>query len=179
MNQVIKKTIDGIDFLTEKVSGLAGALGASQFPNFYNYYKHDVLARVDELKEPVMRLTKEAERLDYSSVNSYVRHLEHVLNTTSDYEYIETSVRESINIVDRFSFLSSSYEQLSQANPISKLYAFISSYDSQIFKNTMDAFEASVPISVEATCYAVAGFIGATLAYKFVKKGIKTVAKES
>ncbi len=142
--------------ITRIVNGLVavtGALGAAQFPAFYQQYLQRLGGRLDQAESDVGRLIDDAARLG-RTLDAYISEL-----MESGSEAARQAAIRELERVDNAGALASAYERLSNAPPWQRPVVFADTFDPAIAKDTMAAFQPAFQLTPESLAYGAAGML--------------------
>jgi hypothetical protein len=152
-----------LDNIADRVCAALGAVGLSQFPQFYGQYMQRLGGHLDEARGAYEQYVKAAADAGLS-IEDYI--LEH-LNSTS--EVFRSSGRVIENLVIRFYELEQSYNALEGANIYNRWFVFLKEVDWSIAAGTWDSFVPGVPTTIEGLVYALAGLLVGWGIYALIK----------
>lgn len=147
------KPIKILDNITDRVFAALGAVGLSQFPQFFAQYMQRLGGHLDEARRVFDQYARAAADAGLS-IDDYI--LEH-LNSGS--EVFRTSGRVIESLVSRFYELEQSYKALENANIYNRWLVFLREVNWSIAAGTWENFVPGVPTTIEGLAYALAGLL--------------------
>jgi len=149
----LQKVFKFFDGIADRVCAVLGAVGLSQFPQFFGQYRQRLGGHLDEARRIFEQYQKAAADAGLS-LEDYVQ--EH-LNATS--EVFVSSGRVIESLVNRYYELEQSYLALTDSNIYSRWFVFIKEVDWEIAAGTWNNFVPGVPTTIEGLFYAIAGLL--------------------
>ncbi len=149
----MKKAFQFLDDIADRVCAVLGAIGLSQFPQFFGQYMQRLGGHLNEARRIFEQYQKAAADVDLS-LEDYVQ--EH-LNATSD--VFVSSGRAIEDLVNRYHELEQSYLALADSNIYNRWFIFIKEVDWEIAAGTWNNFVPGVPTTIEGLLYAITGLL--------------------
>ncbi len=163
MFKMIRKPLQFIDGIADRICSVIGAVALSQFPQFFGQYMQRLGGHLDEAKRALEQYIRAAEALDLT-LEEYIR--EHI---QSGSEIFVSSGEVIQDLVNRVNFLEQSYQTLEDATIYNRWFVFLREVDWAIAAGTWENFVPGVPTTVEGLSYALAGLLIGWGVYSFLK----------
>jgi hypothetical protein len=163
MFKMIRKPLQFIDGIADRICSVIGAVALSQFPQFFGQYMQRLGGHLDEAKRALEQYIRAAEALDLT-LEEYIR--EHI---QSGSEIFVSSGEVIQDLVNRVNFLEQSYQTLEDATIYNRWFVFLREVDWAIAAGTWENFVPGVPTTVEGITYALAGLLIGWGVYSFLK----------
>lgn len=154
------------------VMGLAGAVSASQLPEFTQQYRQRIGGAIDELRRIVQRFDDNArlENLDRAGWLARKR-------SNAD-PAVRREADHTERDVERLARLEKQRVTLAQSGPATRIVHFLTGFDGDLVKETYRDFKPAVPVSMEGFFSAGAGFLlGLGIAFGAGRGARKLVAR--
>ncbi len=142
-----------LDGIADRICAVLGAVGLSQFPQFFGQYLQRLGGHLNEAGKIYEQYQKAAADAGLT-LEEYVK--EHL---SSSSEVFISSGRVIENLVDRYNALEQSYLALSGSNIYNRWYVFIKEVDWEIAAGTWNNFIPGIPTTIEGLSYAIAGLL--------------------
>lgn len=159
----MKKAFQFLDGIADRVCAVLGAIGLSQFPQFFGQYMQRLGGHLNEARRIFEQYQKAAADAGLS-LEAYVQ--EH-LNATS--EVFVSSGRVIEDLVNRYYELEQSYLALADSNIYNRWFVFIKEVDWEIAAGTWNNFVPGVPTTIEGLFYAITGLLAGWGIYAALK----------
>ncbi|MFO8192550.1 MAG: DUF2937 family protein [Bacillota bacterium] len=163
MFKMIRKPLQFIDGIVDRICSVIGAVALSQFPQFFGQYMQRLGGHLDEAKRALEQYIRAAEALDLT-LEEYIR--EHL---QSGSEIFVSSGEVIQGLVERVNSLEQSYQALEGATIYNRWFVFLREVDWSIASGTWENFVPGVPTTVEGITYALAGLLIGWGIYAFFK----------
>ncbi len=149
----MQKAVKFLDGIADRICAVLGAVGLSQFPQFFGQYMQRLGGHLSEARRIFEQYQKAAADAGLS-LEDYIQ--EH-LNATS--EVFVSSGRVIENLVNRYYELEQSYLALADSNIFNRWFVFLREVDWEIAAGTWHSFIPGVPTTIEGLSYAIAGLL--------------------
>lgn len=150
--------------LLDRIFILVGAFGGSQIPSFMQQYVNRLSGHIDELHYQI-QLWNQMAAISGKSLQAYVEKF--AANSDSEFsrhgEYMQT-------MLHRWNDLSQSYQMIQESSLWSRPFVFISHLNSDIFKATWLSYVPQMTLTLESTCYTLAGFVFGYVLFQLLRK---------
>ena len=153
IKKIVQYPLKFVDGIAVAVSGAAGGIGLSQFPQYIAQYVQRLGGHVDEVKSHLGQYVEAANRLGFSLEEFVQQH------ATSPRPAPRETARIITELVERQEYLQSSLETITTSGPATKLFSFLSSYDPEIAERVYESFQPGISTSAEAVGYALVGLV--------------------
>ncbi|GAA6207959.1 hypothetical protein NBRC116601_12520 [Cognatishimia sp. WU-CL00825] len=138
------------------MTGLSGAAGLSQFPEFSQQYAQRLGGAVDELQSFVADFDRDANDLGLSRADA--------LGQLSQGGDISAARAETMSAtIDRYERLKQAMRDLSDAGPFTRAYHMGQFNDPAIQRAAWRAFRPALPLTFEGLIFAAVGFFAGIL----------------
>ena len=162
----IKETSDKVG---NGISGVAGAIGGSQIPEFISQYANILYGHVKEAAHNVAGWKTIADKAVGGSIDKLVD----IYHSSPVNAIVETG-KKCASDVFRYDWLKDAYDSIAHSSIITKPFEFVTHLDFGIVKETLSNYVPSIPLSVEGAVYSVLG-LGAGIG---LYNGAKILAKK-
>ena len=159
----MKNAFQFLDGIADRICAVLGAIGLSQFPQFFGQYMQRLGGHLTEARRIFEQYQKAAADVGLS-LEDYVQ--EH-LNATSD--VFVSSGRVIEDLVNRYHELEQSYLALIDSNIYNRWFIFIKEVDWEIAAGTWNNFVPGVPTTIEGLLYAITGLLAGWGIYAALK----------
>lgn len=132
------------------MTGLAGAAGLSQFPEFSQQYLQRLAGKVDQLETQVSQIDQSASALEMTRD-------EYLADLAQSRSGEQASEKASSEII-LFDRLSPVLDDLRESNAYQRLLSSPKAADVEVAQRTMDDFQPAVPLTTEGAVFAAVGF---------------------
>jgi len=146
--------------------GLAGALGASQGPEFAQQYRQRLGGAIDELRVIVSRFEVDARAVGESPEGAVGR-----LAGNPD-ELARRQGESMRTVMTRLNALDRQLRRMDEAGPFGRLLVLMRERDPMIARNAMEVFEPAIPVTREGLVSAAIGFGGAWISTFLALSGL-------
>ncbi|MEM7222460.1 MAG: DUF2937 family protein [Pseudomonadota bacterium] len=150
---------------------VVGALGAGQFPAFYQQYLQRLGGRLDQAESDVGRLIEDAQRLG-RTLDAYISEL-----MESGSEAARQAAIRELERVDNAGALANAYERLSSAQPWERPVVFADTFDPAVAKDTMAAFQPAFQLTTESLAHGAVGMLVALGLYTLAEVGARRLSQ--
>lgn len=134
--------------------GLAGALGASQAPEYAQQYRQRLGGAIDELRTIVTRFEADARAVGESRDGAVGR-------LAANPDELARRQGESMRAtIARLDALEGQRRRMDEAGSFGRLVALLREPDPQIARGALEVFEPAMPVTAEGAASAAAGFAG-------------------
>ena len=163
--------IKWFDGMLDRIFSVAGAVGLSQFPAYFQQYLQRLGGHADEAHRQA-ELFRRAAMESGMSMDDYIQKF--LDQTDRDFQRQGEIIRE---IIERADYLASALEALQSSNMFTRPFVFLTTVDWEIAGNTWAAFQPAVPTTVEGAVYAGVGIlVGLAIYYTLIKGPAKMIA---
>jgi len=159
----MQKTFKFFDGIFDRVCAVLGAVGLSQFPQFFGQYMQRLGGHLAEARRIYEQYQKAAADAGLS-LEDYIQ--EH-LDATS--EVFVSSGRVIEDLVNRYQALEQSFLALADTNIYNRWIVFLREVDWEIAAGTWNNFVPGVPTTIEGLFYALAGLLAGWGIYATLK----------
>lgn len=161
----MKSAFKFLDGIADRICAVLGAVGLSQFPQFYGQYMQRLGGHLSEAR----RIYDQYQQAAADAGLSLEAYIQEHLNATSDIFVSSGQVIE--NLVNRYFELEQSYLALADSNIFNRWFVFLKEVDWEIAVGTWNNFVPGAPTTMEGLVYAIAGLLAGWGIYA----GLKTI----
>lgn len=133
--------------------GLAGALGASQGPEFAQQYAQRLGGAIEELETVVARFDDGAAEAGLDRAGAIDR-----LEQNAD-DLVRRQGESARLAADRLETLRAKRQRMDAAGDLGRVVALVREADPQIARGTYETYRPAVPVTAEGALAAVLGFV--------------------
>ncbi|KAA2237435.1 DUF2937 family protein [Salinarimonas soli] len=151
--------------------GLAGALGASQAPEYAQQYRQRLGAAIDELRAIVTRFEADARAVSESPQGAVGR-----LAANPD-ELARRQGEGMRSTMARLDALERQRRSMDEAGSFGRIVAMVRDRDPLVARGALEVFEPAVPVTTEGAVSAAAGFGTAWIAAFLSMSGLGALVR--
>ena len=146
------------------IAAAAGAVTASQFPEFAQQYRQRLGGAVDEMKQVVSDFDANAIRSGLTREGALERY------ERSDESFLRNQGANAKQTVDRYERLLHQQSRLDGASPYARPVIILSYPDPRIVRGAWSDYEPSVPVTPSGLVWAALGFFIAGGAISLIRQ---------
>ncbi|MBX9758455.1 MAG: DUF2937 family protein [Beijerinckiaceae bacterium] len=135
-------------------AGIAGAVTASQLPEYAQQYRQRLGGAIDEIARIMAEFDADAARLGMSREQGIAR-----LSSNADSFVSDRGARLREDSA-RLARLQRQFSSLQSAGPFARVAIMASELDTSIAQRAWGSFEPAVPMTIEGAALGGAGFLG-------------------
>ena len=143
-------------------TGLAGALAASQLPEYAQQYRQRLGGAIDEIARVMAEFDADAARLGMSREHGIDR-----LARNPDSFVVDRAGRLREDSA-RLARLQRQLASMQQAGPFARVAVMARDADAAIAQRAWESFEPAVPVTMEGAVLGAAGFLGGFGLMRFI-----------
>jgi phage-related protein len=172
----VKRAFSFLDGIADRICAVLGAVGLSQFPQFFGQYMQRLGGHLSEAR----RIYEQYQQAAADAGLSLEEYIQEHLDATND--IFVSSGRVIENLVNRYHELEQSFLALADSNIYNRWFVFLKEVDPEIAAGTWESFVPGVPTTIEGLFYAVTGLLigwgiyaglKTIISYPFRQKSIK------
>ena len=157
--------------LIDRILVVTGALIFAQAPLFMQQYSHRLAGHVAELRYQLNQLRIVAE----NSGKSFEAYIQKFLDA-GDADFVGQGELMQ-GMITRSNDLSQSLSAITEASPLTRPFAFLSNFDTDILQGTLQSFTIGVPLTLESGLYALVGILVGYGIYRILCRIVCTIGR--
>ncbi|MGM0560169.1 MAG: DUF2937 family protein [Pseudomonadota bacterium] len=139
--------------LTNALLATSGAAAAGQAPAFQAQYRQQLAGRLDQARQDLAQLLKEADAKGLTP-EQFLQRAEKEAGA-----YTRSLVADAHSTLDTYRNLQEAYNALSQSTLVSRPFILIQHLDPQITGSVVSHFQPALPLNMEGLAYAGIGLL--------------------